>query len=404
MERWKLNLIVLWIGNFLVMSGMTMIVPFLSLYLKQDLGLTDEHEIGVWAGIIFAGNFMTSFIFQPIWGKVADRYGRKPMLLRSGFGMAVVMTLMGFSSSAWHLLLLRMLNGTISGFVPAATALVSATTPKQHVGFAMGTLQSGAVAGSILGPLMGGLLADWVGFRPIFYITGALLFAASLLAMLTVKDHKFNKEEAAKAPQQSVLQGFRDLTRVPQLTSLFAVTFMIQFAMLSPMPLLPLFVQELHGTTANLAFFAGFVSAVSGLSNMVAAPVLGRISDKHGATRVLLFSMIGAALMIIPQAFVHTVWQLIFVRFLLGLCLGGMMPSVNALIRKYTPDGMESRSYSFNSSTLSLGNMIGPIVGGALSGPFGIQGVFIFSAILLLLNVEWIRRTLFQRQKNRSAA
>lgn len=124
MQRWKINLYILMVGNFLVMAGMTMIMPFLSLYLQQDLGLTDEHEIGVWAGIIFAANFVASFLFQPLWGKLAEKYGRKMMLLRSGFGMSIVMLLMGFATAPWHLLILRMLNGVISGFMPAAVSLV----------------------------------------------------------------------------------------------------------------------------------------------------------------------------------------------------------------------------------------------------------------------------------------
>ncbi|GGG15687.1 MFS transporter [Paenibacillus abyssi] len=393
MEQWKINLAVLWFGQFLVMAGMTMIIPFLPLYLKMDLGLTDNHEIATWAGVIFAGNFVTSFLFQPLWGKLSDRYGRKMMLLRSGFGMAIVMTLMGFAANPWHLLFLRMLNGTISGFNPASVSLISATTPKEKMGFAMGTLQSGAIAGTILGPFIGGLMADAIGFRPIFYITGALLFLASLVAAFLVKE-PFDRAKAAAIPQVSVIQGFRELSHVPQLTALFAVTFLIQFAMLSPMPLIPLYVEELHHSAENLAFWAGFVGSVTGLSNMVASPLLGRLSDKIGAERILYVALIGSAIMFIPQAFVGSVWQLLVARFALGVFLGGLIPSVNALIRKFTPEGMESRAYSFNSSTLSLGNMAGPVIGGLISGWTGIGGVFLVSAVLLFANAAWVRYSL----------
>ncbi|MFF2888813.1 MFS transporter [Paenibacillus sp. NPDC057967] len=400
MEQWKKNLIVLWFGQFLVMGGMTMIIPFLTLYLQFELGLSDPHEIGVWAGFIFAGNFVTAFIFQPIWGKLADRYGRKMMLLRSGFGMAIVMVMMGFATSPWHLLLLRMLNGTISGFNPASIALISATTPKERTGFAMGTIQSGAMAGTILGPLMGGLLVDAVGYRPIFYITGALLFAASLLALFVVKE-SFDLAKAATRVQASVIDGLKRISRIPQLMSLYGVTFLIQFAMMSPMTLIPLFVQELHGSLENIAFLAGFVGSVTGLSNMLASPLLGKLSDRIGAERVLAVSLVGAALAFIPQAMADSVFMLLLARFGLGLFLGGLIPAVNSLIRVHTPDGMESRAYSFNSSTMSLGNMIGPITGGALSGYIGIQGLFVMSAILMLLNGVWVWFSLLSKRSPR---
>ena len=177
MERWKINLVILWIGQFFVMAGTTMITPFLPLYL-QEMGMTDTHQVAIWSSLIFSSSFVTSFIFQPIWGGVADRYGRKMMLMRSGYGMAVVMGLMGFAQSAWVLLLLRLLNGTISGFNPASVTLLSATTPKEKVGFAMGTLQSGGVAGGIFGPLIGGLLADSIGYRKIFFLTALMLMIA----------------------------------------------------------------------------------------------------------------------------------------------------------------------------------------------------------------------------------
>jgi MFS family permease len=395
MPQWKINVIVLWFGQFLALAGMTMIMPFLSLYLQSDFGLTDEHEVAAWTGIIFAGNFVTAFLFQPIWGRLADRHGRKVMLLRSGFGMATVTVLMGFATEPWQLLALRLLNGTISGFNPAAVALVSATTPREKMGFAMGVIQSGMIAGTVLGPLMGGVFADQFGFRPIFYITGGLLFCASLLALLLVREN-FDREKAAAAPQISVLQGWKELRRIRPLMVLLGVTLLIQFSLMNTQSLMPLFVQELHGT-ANLAFWSGTVGAVTGISNMLASPLLGRLSDRIGAHRVLGFSLAGAGLMFIPQAFVGAVWQLLIARFLLGVFLGGLVPCVNALIRKNTPEGMESRAYSFNSSMLSLGNMVGPVFGGLTSGLLGIKGLFLLSAALLLANSALVAHTSFTK-------
>jgi len=397
MQRWKINLYVLMAGNFLVMAGMTMIMPFLSLYLQQDLGLSDEHEIGVWAGFIFAANFVTSFLFQPLWGKLSEKYGRKMMLLRSGFGMSIVMLLMGFATAPWHLLALRMLNGVISGFMPAAVSLVSSTTPKERMGFAMGTLQSGGTAGAILGPFIGGLLADNFGFRPIFYITGTLLFLASVISWLLIHE-KFDRAAAAKREQVSVWKGFRELIAIRQLPVLLTITFLIQFAMLSPMPLIPLYVQHLHGTSENLAFYAGFVGSVTGISNMICSPLLGKLSDRIGPIRILLFCLAGSAVMTIPQAFADSVGMLLVFRFLLGCFMGGLIPTVNALVRKYTPDGKESRAFGFNTSALSLGNMMGPVIGGALSGWIGIEGLFVLSGILLFLTSIWATRALRARR------
>lgn len=389
MEQWKKNLIVLWFGQFLVMSGMTMIMPFLTLYLQTDLGLSDPHEIAIWAGFIFSSNFITAFLFQPLWGKLSDKYGRKLMLLRSGFGMAIVMCLMGFAAAPIHLLLLRLLNGVISGFNPASVALVSATTPKNKLGFAMGTLQSGGIAGTILGPLIGGILADAIGYRFIFYITGASIFVATMLVMFVVKE-RFDRKQASAKPQMSVLAGLKQIVVVPQIAALFMITLLIQFANMSPMSLIPLYIQELNPELTNLAFFAGLVSSATGLSNMLASPVLGKIGDVIGAEKILLICLFGSALSFVPQALASDVWHLLLARFCLGLFLGGLVPTVNTLLGKYSPRGMETRTYSFNSSTISLGNVIAPISGGFVSGWIGINGLFIISAVLMLLNGIWV--------------
>jgi DHA1 family multidrug resistance protein-like MFS transporter len=387
--RWKLNLAILCCGQLLVMGGMTMVIPFLALYI-QELGITDPFAVGMWTGLIFAANFLSSFIFQPIWGRLADRVGRKIMLLRSALGMAIVIGLMGLATNVWHLLFLRLLNGMVSGFNPAAIAITSANTPTHRIGFAMGSLQSASVAGLIMGPLFGGLLAEMLdSFRPIFFLTGGLLVLVSLLMLGFIRE-QFDRKEAAKQERTGIISGLRRLLENRGMGSLFTITFMLQFSLFSTLPLLALFVQEITHNSERIIFYAGLVGAVTGAANLIASPLLGWLGDRIGYQYILIGSLLGAVCALIPQAFVQQFWTFLSLRFLFGIFMGGLLPSIHALLRTATPKGMESRAYGYNSSFLSLGNFLGPIIGGLCAGWLSIRGVFLLSACLLLLSSVWM--------------
>ncbi|MBU8907136.1 MFS transporter [Desertibacillus haloalkaliphilus] len=382
MELWKRNLWILMACQFFVMGSMSMIIPFLPLYL-QELGVSDPEKVSLWTGLIFGANFLTAFLFSPFWGRLADRYGRKSMVLRSGFGMAVVLTLTGFATGPLSLLGLRLLNGVISGFIPASIGLVATNTPKQKVGYALGMLQSGAVAGSICGPLLGGLMAEVMGYRMIFYVTGFFILIAAFVVLFFVKESFTPQKEQEKT---NTIKDFKKATAYAPILSLYVVTFLIQFALIGVNPFISLYVQELS-SYGNLALYAGLAVSVMGFANMLTSPILGKMSDKKGAERVLVFALIGVAVVSIPQAFVTSLWQLIILRFMVGLCLGGLLPAVNTLIRHHSPEGMEGRTYGFSNSALYLGNMLGPLVGGWTVSLVGLRGLFIVASVVLFTNV-----------------
>lgn len=388
MQAWKRNLWILVSAQFLVMGAMTMIIPFLPLYLSE-LGVTHPEEVQLWAGVIFGVNFLSAFLVSPVWGTLADKHGRKIMVLRSGIGMSITIVLMGFATSPVHLLILRFVNGLVAGFVPAAISLVASNTPKDRVGYALGLLQAGAMSGTVMGPLFGGLLAEWIGFRAIFTVTGIVVFLATMVVLFKVKE--MHKPDATQVKTRGFLQEAGDILRNKSLLPLFSVAFLLQFAMLSSGPQLPLFVQQLGAPGDYIAFFAGLVTAVTGLSNILSSPQLGKLGDKFGPQYVLFFALLGAAVFFIPHAFVTSVWQLLVCRFLLGLFVGGLLPSLNALVRHNAPPGKEATAYGYNHSAVSLGNMIGPMMGGFVSGWVGIRGLFLLTAFLLVVNSLWFR-------------
>jgi MFS transporter, DHA1 family, multidrug resistance protein len=379
-ETWRKNLYILMICQFFVLSAMSMIMPFLPLYLKE-MGIKNAEEAQLWSGIIFGANFFSAFIFAPIWGGLADKYGRKIMILRSGFGMAITIFLTGLTQTPLQLLCLRLLNGMISGFIPASISLMSTCAPKNRVGWALGMLQSGAVAGTIIGPFFGGLLAEIIGFRMIFFLTSITILVTTIIVLFAVK------EEFCPNPEQKKSNFWRDGSVILQqrpLIVLFVVGFLMNFSLIGANPQLSLYVSSLHPPGGYVAFFAGLVAAITGVSNMISSPILGKMGDRYGSNRVLFFAMIGAAVFFIPHTFVTTVWQLVIVRFSLGLFIGGLSASLSTLIRQYAPKGKESTAFGYSTSALCFGNMMGPITCGFLSSVVGIRGVFILIAFCLL--------------------
>ncbi|WP_340673603.1 MFS transporter [Brevibacillus agri] len=400
MEIWRRNLYVLCGSLFVVMVAMSMIMPFLPLYIQQDFGIDDPHQVTAWAGIIFGANFLTAGLVSPIWGNLADKHGRKIMILRSGYFMSITVALTGFAGSLWQLLALRLINGLVGGIIPASTALVASSVPKERIGWAQGLLQSFITAGTIMGPLFGGVLANQIGFRMIFVITGSLLLLATLVITFTVKETFVPPE---KKDRSSLKEDFQMIFSSKELPALFFVTVMIQFALFSIMPVLPIYISQLVSSEgAKVALWAGIVQAAMGIANVFASPQLGRLGDRFGSQKVLLFALLAAAFLFIPQGLVWTVWQLVVLRFLLGLSLGGLLPSVNALLRRATPAHMVSRVYGYNNSFVSIGSMLGPMIGGFMAGYVSINGVFFMTSAFLFINAGWVYYSFFRNKSVQS--
>lgn len=389
MQLWKRNLFVLWFANFTVMAGMSLVMPFLPLYI-HELGITDPVELTRWSGLVFSATFMTSAIFAPIWGAVSDRTGRKVMLLRSAIGMSVVMLLMGFATSVEHLFFLRLAMGIISGFIPAAVALLAANTPKEHVGYALGTLQTGAVSGQIIGPLLGGVLAHFMSFQHVFWVTSGLLLVASAIVWVYVKEN-FKKPEPKSKEERVKVSPFANLRHLKPIWPLFVCSFGITFAMMMVNPLMSVYVAELAPTAENIALFAGLVTASTGVANILFSPRFGKLGDRIGYKRVLLAALLGGSLMYLPQAFVDTPWQLMACAFGFGICVGGLLPQVNSLLRSLAPLEVQGRIFGYNTSAMFIGNMAGPNVGGFVAGAFGLHYIFFVSSAILFLNAIWLK-------------
>lgn len=374
---WKRTLVILWFANFAVLAGMSLVIPFLPLYI-ETLGIHQLPDLERWTGWVFSAQFITSFLFQPLWGVLADKHGRKVMLLRAGFGMGIMTALMGLVGAPWQLLVLRFINGIFSGFISMSVSLLASVTPDEHSGRALGMLQTGTVAGSLIGPLAGGFLAETIGYKNVFFLTGALLLVASLIVMFFVHENVVPRE-TKKRPKKAGWVAIRPLLPV------FVASLTTQVGMMSIEPIVTVYAKTLwHGK--HIAMIAGLVVAASGIANLIGSPLLGQLGDRFGQRKILVTALIMAALAFLPQALAEGLGLLLVGRFLLGLFVGGMIPSLNVLVKKLAPKDMLATAFGFNSSALFLGNLIGPLLGSSVAAAYGIRSVFYVTMFVLLLN------------------
>ncbi|MEJ8764451.1 MULTISPECIES: MFS transporter [Oceanobacillus] len=374
----------MWFANFFVSGSMTMVVPFISLYIASMGNFSDAY-VQTWSGLTFAVTFITAFIFSPIWGKIGDRYGRKKILIMSAVGIGLSVLLMGFATTVWQLFLLRLIMGIVTGFIPMSQALIAVQTPKETAGKVLGTLQTGSVTGALMGPMLGGALADAFGFMNTFkwvsvtiFISAILVFFVKEVQIKVSKDERDYKTYTSKEVLKHIISR-------PVLLVVMLLSLLIQVAHFSIQPILSLFVEEIHGPV-NIAFFAGMAFSAAGLGNLLFSRRLGKLGDKVGHVKVLTVLLFAAGLVYLPGALVSSVWQLVILRFLLGVALGGIVPLRIAYIRQAAPLSMQGEVLGYNTSLRFLGNVIGPALGGLIAASFGFSAVFYITSGLLILS------------------
>lgn len=397
--NWKRNLAIAWIGCFLTGAAFSLVMPFLPLYIEQ-LGVSGHSALNMWSGLVFSITFLFSAVASPLWGGLADRKGRKLMLLRSALGMAVVMMLMGLAQNIWQLLALRACLGLLGGFIPNANALIATQMPRNKSGWALGTLSTGGVSGALLGPLAGGLLADSYGLRPVFFITAAVLFICFLLTLFCIRE---NFMPVAKKEMLHAREVIGSLKSPRLVLSLFVTTMIIQVATGSIAPILTLYVRDLAGDVSNIAFISGMIASVPGVAALLSAPRLGKLGDRIGPEKILIAALMVSLLLLIPMSFVQTPVQLGILRFLLGAADGALLPAVQTLLVYNSTNQIAGRIFSYNQSFRDIGNVTGPLLGAAVSASYGFRTVFLVTASVVMFNVIYSWLSLRRRRREATA-
>ena len=388
--HWRRNLYVCLFGSFTTLVSMTLLLPFLPLYVEQ-LGVHDPAAVVQWSGIAFSATFLPAALVQPLWGWLADRYGRKSMLIRASLGMAVTMSMMGLAQNVWQLTALRFAAGLAGGYASGSIVLVATQTPRERAGWALGTLSVGTLGGSLVGPLVGGLLPDLIGVRQTFLAGGAMIAVAFVATCLLVREERVVRQPPAPGPRQGAWASIPDRRPV---VAMLVTAFLLLLANMSIEPIITVYVARLDPGDSHVARMAGFVMAAAALASIIAAPRVGRLADRVGAWNVVVLGLLAAAVLLVPQAMVTSPWQLLVLRFLMGLSLAGLLPAITTLIRHNVPDRIAGQMLGYSQSAQFAGQVAGPLMGGFLGAHVGVRSVFLVTSALMLCGagVTWMAR------------
>jgi len=386
--NWGRTLVIMVGVQMAMNAGFTVLSPIMPLYLPE-LGVTDPDMVSLWAGFLAFITPMLGALASPFWGRVADRHGRRLMVLRSCTAMCLFMGMMSLAQTPWQLFGMRALMGIFAGFNAATIALVATQAPGRRLGFALGWLSSGQLVGNLIGPLLGGAIADTTGsLRAPFAITSAICLCSALTVLALVRE-RFVAPQAGTA-RASPFKGFSIMARSRGLAPLFIVLLLAQFAVQAVQPVVTVFVEQLAGPRPDLATLGGLAFSITGVADLLASPFLGRRSDTLGYRRVLLICLGGAALTSLPAFFVTGYWGFVATRFGLGLFVGGILPTANALVGRLAPAGDKGAVYGATASAMMLGGSLGPLSGGAIASVVGVRWVFLVAAVLLAVNLVWV--------------
>lgn len=381
---WRKNLWILLFGTFLTGVAFSEVIPFQPLYISE-LGNFSKGQLSLWSGTIYAIPFVVVFCTSAMWGRFADRHGRKRLVLQTSLGSATALFLMAFCTSVWELAILKCLQGFFGGVIPNSIALVATGTPRKHTGFALSLLSTGYTSGYLVGPIFGGFLARIVSIRFSFMLTGLILLSFFILTYIFVEEHFTPDPSKLKDKKESfikIVQGFPDARFV---WWILFISIALQIMNNSINPLITLYVKELMGNSGNLSVVAGIVAAMPGIGMVLVSPLFGRFSDKHGTNYALTLGFILAIIFLIPQGLAPGVLFFGIFRFLTGISNAALFPSVQTLLAKGTPASSTGMAFSLNQGAQAVGICVGSLLGSLISSIWDYDMVFYMSAVVVLI-------------------
>ena len=387
METWKRTVYISLVCVFCTAFGVSQLAPILPLYF-HDLGVQTPEAMSLWSGLATGATYIIVCLAAPFWGRVADKKGRKITLIRSSFGMPLCNILIAFQTTPEGVVLIRLVQGLVSGFYSASITLIASESPIERTGWALGLLASANLAGSLIGPLLGGYIADTVGIRNDFIIVGALMGLAGVLATI------FIHENYVPQPNPEKLSIRKLKEQIPEFNSIVALcvaSFIYAICIMSLQPVISVYIKGIvPSDTENLAFIAGAVFSAMGIAQLMSSSPLGKLVDKIGPRKVLVVSLIYVGILNIPQAYVSDVYQLAIIRFLQGFGLGGMLPALNTYLSSKTPREFTGQVFSYNQSCLFFGYFLGSVGGASLMAWLGFTTLFWVSGGLFIISALWI--------------
>ncbi|WP_322012234.1 MFS transporter [Paraburkholderia sp. J12] len=381
---WRRNLVVCVFGSFTTLVSLSMLLPFLPLYVRQ-LGVSSQSAVIQWSSVAFSATFLGTALTAPLWGRLADRFGRKPMLVRAAIGMAIVMSLIGLAHNVYELVALRLVAGLVGGYASASTVMIGTQAPRERAGWALGILSTGALAGNLAGPLIGGLLPGWIGIRGTFFAGGAVIAVAALATIFAVREdfHPARDARTARTRSASETAGAPHAARRAAIAAILVTAMMVLLANMSIEPIITVYIGGLGVSAAHLARTAGLVMACSALGSMLTASRLGALADRIGSWNVIIGCLLVTALTMLPQAWVVHWWQLAALRVAMGMSLAGLLPSIGKLARQSVDERSTGQMLGYLQSAQFSGQVLGPLVGGVIGVHLGLHSVFFVTAALL---------------------
>ncbi|GEO47567.1 MFS transporter [Companilactobacillus kimchii] len=383
---WKRNFRILWLGSLITGLGNAMTLPFIVLFI-ETLGDFNKVELNLLGAAAFSLTYLSKALVSPLWGKLADLKGRKLMCLRASGVMTFTILMVGLSPNVWFLLFFRAMQGAFSGYINNANALMSVSAPVEIRGRVMSKLITGDITGLLIGPLIGSFLATGVGYRGAFFVTSFLMAIVFLTTLFGVKE---DFVPITKKELQPVLPIMKKIGWQFFL-ALFGSLLAVQATTNAITPMISLLVREIDPGSNNLVIITGVVSAAPGLATIVMAGLVGRLIDKLGALKSMLIFLTSAIICLILTSMVQNIWELVVLRFILGISDAALIPSIQVLTIQNVPNSIFGRIFSYNQSAQAMGNVLGPMLAAVIATGFGYKSIFLFSAVIeILALIAWL--------------